>query len=438
MIDNNNISINDVSTKFSSIINDKPGRRFYYVISLALLFTLFGIVGAYYTFIEGVGVFGLNTSVIWGLSIASFIFWIGIGHAGTLISAILYLFNQKWRSPIHRSAEAMTIIAVIVAGLFLLIHTGRPWFAVYWLFPYSNQMGVWVNFSSPLIWDVFAVLSYLCLSLIFWFFGLIPDLAFYNDKVKSRFKKWLYDIFSIGFYGSNKQWYYYRKTYMILAGLATAMVISVHTIVSFDFAVTILPGWHSTIFPVYFVAGAIFSGLAFVIILLVIIRYSYSLEDYINRSHFKKLNKILLAMSIIICYSYIMEFFTAWFSGNEMEQVVFIERISGTYSLLYWFSIFANVVLPQLLWSKRVRESISISLIISIIVTIGMWIERFIIVVSSLYKSILPDKEFLYVPSWVEFSLLLGSFGIFIILFMLFIRYFPIMSVYELKSGVNK
>ena len=437
-MDKKDLSISDISSKFSNIINEKPGRRFYYTLSIAFIFSIFGFIGAYYTLTEGISVFGLNTSVIWGLSIASFVFWIGIGHAGTLISAILYLFNQKWRSPIHRSAEAMTIIAVVMAGLFLFIHTGRPWFATYWLFPYPSQMGMWVNFTSPLIWDLFAILSYFILSLLFWYYGLVPDLAFYKNKVNSRFKKWFYDVFSLGFYGSHKQWYYYKKTYLIFAGLATAMVISVHTIVSFDFAVTILHGWHSTIFPFYFVAGAIFSGLAFVIILLLIVRYSYQLEDYITHIHLDKLNKIFLAMSIIIFYSYIMEFFTAWFSGNEMEQIVFIERISGSYSLLYWFSVFANVVLPQLLWSKRIRSSIALSFIISIIVTIGMWLERFIIVVTSLYSNFLPDKELLYIPTWVELSFLLGSFGMFTILFLLFIRLLPIMSVYELKSGVNK
>lgn len=428
-------NMNNAALKIGEILNTRYNGKYYFILSLALLFTLIGSYAAYKVIDEGIVLFGLNISVTWGLSIASFVFWIGIGHAGTLISAILFLLNQEWRNTIHRIAEAMTIIAVILAALFLLIHTGRPWFAAYWLFPYPSQMGMWVNFISPLIWDLFAVLSYFMLSLLFWYFGMIPDMAYYKDKVRSKFKSWFFDLLSLGFYGNERQWYYYKRTYLIMAGIATAMVISVHTIVSFDFAVTIVPGWHSTIFPVYFVVGAIFSGLAMVLKLLIIIRYSFGLKEYINAIQFNNLNKIFLGMSIFIGYSYMMEFLMAFMGGNVHEQHVYIDRILGHYSLIFWFTVFVNVLLPQLFWFRKYRLNIAITFVVSLLVNIGMWFERFVIVVQSLYKDTLLSASGMYFPSWIEISLLMGSLGLFTLLFMIFIRLFPIMSLHEIKPG---
>lgn len=426
-------NINNHAMKIGEILNTKPGWRYYIWFSVSLLFTLSGVFAAYNVLSDGIILFGLNISVTWGLAIASFVFWIGIGHAGTLISAILYLLNQDWRNTIHRIAELMTIIAVVIAALFLLIHTGRPWFAAYWLFPYPSQMGMWVNFLSPLIWDLFAVMSYLILSLLFWYYGMIPDMAYFKDKVSSKFRKWFFDYLSLGFYGSDRQWLYYKRTYLILAGLATAMVISVHTIVSFDFAVTIVPGWHSTIFPVYFVVGAIFSGLAMVIKLIIIIRYSFGLGEYIGEEQLNNLNKIFLGMSVFIGYSYIMEFLTVFLSGDMSEINVYIDRIAGSYSLIFWFSVISNVILPQLLWSRKIRINIAFSFIVSLLVNIGMWLERFVIVVQSLYKDSLMSIDGYYIPSWIEILLLMGSFGFFTLLFLLSIRLFPIMSLYEVR-----
>jgi Ni/Fe-hydrogenase subunit HybB-like protein len=421
-----------ISNKVLAILNDCLSRKYYYLLIFLLTPISLGVYAAYITFSDGIAAFGLNNSVIWGLSIASFVFWIGIGHAGTLISAILYLFNQKWRSPIHRMAETMTIISVIMASIFLIIHTGRPWLAAYWLFPYPSQMGMWVNFSSPLIWDLFAILSYFILSVMYWYYGMIPDFAFYKNKVNSKILKVVYDWAGLGFYGSEKQWYYYQRSYMIFAGLATAMVISVHTIVSFDFSVTIVPGWHLTIYPLYFVAGAIFSGIAFVIKLIIINRYVFKLEQYITKIHIEKLNKIFLAMSLIITYSYIMEFVAGIF-GDNIEKELLIERTTGKYSLLFWFTVFTNSILPLLYINKKLRKSIIFSFIISLFVNIGMWLERFVIVVVSLYKDILPSDDALYFPSYIEWFLLVGSFGLFTLLYLIFIRLFPIMSVSELK-----
>ena len=433
MSDHNNKNM--AAVKIGEILNNRFNGKYYFVLSLALIFTLIGSFAAYEVIAGGIALFGLNVSVTWGLSIASFVFWIGIGHAGTLISAILYLLNQRWRNTIHRIAEAMTIIAVILAALFLLIHTGRPWFAAYWLFPYPSQMGMWVNFISPLIWDLFAVLSYFLLSVLFWYFGMIPDMAYYKDKVRSKFKSWFFDLLSLGFYGNDRQWYYYKSTYLIMAGIATAMVISVHTIVSFDFAVTIVPGWHSTIFPVYFVVGAIFSGLAMVMKLIIIMRYSFDLHEYISSIQFNNLNKIFLGMSVFIGYSYIMEFLTVFITGNAGEEQVYMDRVFGPYSLIFWFTVFVNVLVPQLYWLRKYRVNIALTFIISLLVNIGMWFERFVIVVQSLYKDTLPLAGGMYFPSWIEISLLMGSFGLFTLLFLLFIRGFPVMSLYEIRSG---
>jgi Ni/Fe-hydrogenase subunit HybB-like protein len=362
-ISNSNDRSQEASNKVLAILNNGMSRKYYYILSVLTLSVLLGIYASYEVLTKGIATFNLNNSVVWGLAISSFVFWIGIGHAGTLISAILYLLDQKWRSTIHRMAETMTIISVIIAAIFLIIHTGRPWFSIYWLFPYPSQMGMWVNFGSPLIWDLFAVLSYFILSVMFWYFGMIPDLAFYRNKVKSKALSTLYDWAGLGFYGSEKQWHYYQKSYMIFAGLATAMVISVHTIVSFDFSVTIVEGWHLTIYPVYFVAGAIFSGIAFVIKLIIINRYIFNLQNHITKDHIEKLNRIFLAMSLIITYSYIMEFISGIY-GDISEKEILIERISGRYSVLFWFTIFSNSILPLLYISKKLRSSFIVSFVI--------------------------------------------------------------------------
>jgi len=425
----------EVTNKVLSILNDGMCKKYLYVSVILSLSIILGLYAVYQVLTKGIATFGLNNSVVWGLSISSFVFWIGIGHAGTLISAILILFDQKWRSTIHRMAETMTIISVIIAAMFLIIHTGRPWFSIYWLFPYPSQMGMWVNFGSPLIWDLFAVLSYFVLSVLFWYYGMIPDLSFYKNKVKSKILKNIYDWAGLGFYGSEKQWYYYQNSYMIFAGLATAMVISVHTIVSFDFSVTIVEGWHLTIYPVYFVAGAIFSGIAFVIKLIIINRYIFSLESYITKIHLQKLNKIFLAMSLIITYSYIMEFISG-INGDTSEKELLIERISGKYCILFWFTIITNSVLPLIYIIKRYRCNFRISFIISLLVNVGMWLERFVIVVVSLYKDALPTNNSIYYPSYIELFLLIGSFGLFILIYLIFIKLFPIMSVSEIKMDL--
>ncbi len=382
---------------------------------------------------EGIGIWGLNNPVGWGYAIVNFVFWVGIGHAGTLISAILFLFRQKWRTAINRFAEAMTIFAVICAGIFPGIHIGRQWVA-YWLFPIPNSMGMWPNFKSPLLWDVFAVSTYFTVSLMFWYVGLVPDLATVRDRAKGKIRQMIYGIFSLGWRGSNRHWQNYEKAYLLLAALATPLVLSVHSIVSFDFAVSQLPGWHTTIFPPYFVAGAIFSGFAMVVTLMVLARQLFNLKALVTIGHLERMNQIILLTGMLVGYAYGMEFFMAWYSGYQYETFAFINRASGPYAWAYWIMVSCNVISPQLFWFKKCRTSIPIMFVVSIFVNIGMWFERFVITVTSLHRDFLPSSWGYYSPTWVDVCTFIGSFGLFFTLFLLFLRFLPVISIAEIKN----
>jgi Ni/Fe-hydrogenase subunit HybB-like protein len=381
----------------------------------------------------GVGIWGVNIPVGWGFAIVNFVWWIGIGHAGTLISAILLLLRQKWRQSINRFAEAMTLFAVACAGLFPLLHMGRPWL-FYWLFPYPNTMQIWPQFRSPLVWDVFAVSTYATVSFLFWFTGLIPDLATLRDRARNRASRIIYGILAMGWRGSAKHWHRYETAYLLLAGLSTPLVVSVHTIVSFDFAVSIIPGWHTTIFPPYFVAGAIYSGFAMVMTLAIPIRKFYGLEDFITMRHLQNMGKILLATGLLVAYGYMMETFMGWYGGNLYEGFMLKNRMTGPYAPLYWLLITCNVVTPQFLWSPRVRSSVVALFVISLIVNVGMWLERFIIVVTSLHRDFLPSSWDMYYPTKWDWSIYVGTIGLFCALLFLFLRVLPMISIFEMRT----
>lgn len=385
-----------------------------------------------YLFWNGVGVWGNNNPVGWGWPIINFVWWVGIGHAGTLISAVLFLFRQEWRTAINRSAEAMTIFAVICAALYPVIHVGRIWIAFY-LFPLPGQMGMWPNFKSPLMWDVFAVSTYFTTSLIFWYMGLIPDLATLRDRAKKLLPKRLYGFFSLGWTGSMRNWLHYEKAYLLFAAISTPLVLSVHSVVSFDFAVSLVPGWHTTIFPPYFVAGAIFSGFAMVVTLLAVARKVYHLEDIITIRHMERMNIVILVTGSIVGFAYAMEFFIAWYSGVPYEVYAFLNRAFGPYWWAYWTMFTCNVVSPQLFWFKKMRTSIPIMFVISIFVNIGMWFERFVITVTSLHRDYLPSSWDYYSPTWVDVMTYVGTFGLFFTFFLLFLRYLPSVAIAEVK-----
>ncbi len=385
--------------------------------------------------LEGTGVWGLNAPVGWGFAIINFVWWIGIGHAGTLISAILLLFRQDWRTSINRFAEAMTLFAVACAGIFPLLHVGRPWLA-YWLLPYPNTMSLWPQFRSPLLWDVFAVSTYASVSALFWYVGLIPDLATLRDRAKSRFFKILYGALALGWRGAARHWERYETAYLLLAGLATPLVISVHTVVSFDFAVSVIPGWHATIFPPYFVAGAIYSGFAMVMTLAIPLRAVYKLQDFITMRHLQNMAKLILAMGLIVAYGYIMEVFFAWYSANPYEGGMMMNRMLGPYAWAYWALIACNIITPQFLWSKRVRNSVPLLFLICIIVNVGMWLERFVIVVTSLSRDFLPGSWGHYSGTFWDWSLFIGTMGLFGALLFLFIRFLPMISIFEMRTLV--
>ncbi len=421
-------------TEMVTDINLRPTPKAWYVafgISNILMLVL--LVSIAYLFWEGTGIWGLNQPVGWGWAIINFVWWVGIGHAGTLISAILFLFRQGWRTAINRFAEAMTIFAVMCAGIFPAIHVGRIW-VVYWMFPLPNQMAMWPNFNSPLLWDVFAVSTYFTVSFLFWYVGLIPDLATIRDRIKSKFGKLIYGTFALGWRGSNRHWWNYEKSYMILAGLATPLVLSVHTIVSFDFAVSIIPGWHTTIFPPYFVAGAVFSGFAMVLTLMIICRKIYGLEDIMTVDHIEKMNIIILVTGSMVGFAYAMEFFIAWYSGVEYEKAIFIIRATGPYAWAYWIMITCNVISPQLFWFKKLRRHVAFTFVISIVVNIGMWFERFVIVVTSLSTDFLPSSWGYYTASIWDVITYVGTFGLFFTFFLLFLRFLPMVAVSELKG----
>ncbi len=389
------------------------------------------------TVTQGIGTWGNNNPVGWGWAIVTFVFWIGIGHAGTLISAILFLFRQRWRTGVARFAEAMTVFAVICALQFPLLHTGRPWLAMFWLIPYPNDQGIYQNFRSPLEWDVFAVSTYGLVSLMFWFTGLIPDFATARDRAKHPFRKFVYGLLSLGWKGSNRAWSHYEKAYLLFAGLSTPLVLSVHSIVSFDFAVSAIPGWHSTIFPPYFVAGAIFSGFAMVATLIIIMRKMFRLEHLVTDNHLELMNKIIIATSLMVGYSYAMEFFMAWYSGAVYERYVFLNRALGPYAWAYWTMVTCNVFVPQLLWIQKFRRSALLMYPIVILVNVGMWFERFVVVVTSLHRDFLPSSWDYFKPTWIDIGLLTGSFGLFLTMMLLFCRFLPVIAATELKGVLS-
>ncbi len=395
--------------------------------------TLMLLAMIYYLFFTGVGVWGVNNPAGWGFAIINFVFWVGIGHAGTLISAILFLFRQRWRTGINRFAEAMTIFAVICALLFPGIHVGRVWM-VYYMFPIPNQMAMWPQFRSPLLWDVFAVGTYFTVSLLFWYTGLIPDLASLRDRARTRLRKIIYGVLSLGWKGSARHWHRFEVAYLLLAALATPLVLSVHSVVSFDFAVSQLPGWHTTIFPPYFVAGAIFSGFAMVMTLAVPARQFFGLKHLITMRHLENMNKIMLATGSMVGYAYMTEFFTAWYSGNPFESFIFRARALGPYAWAYWIMVTCNVVVPQLFWFKKLRTNLWVMFIASILINVGMWFERFVIVISSLATDFVPSSWDYYRPTLIDLLTLAGSFGLFFTLFLLFCRFLPMVAVAEVKA----
>jgi molybdopterin-containing oxidoreductase family membrane subunit len=386
-----------------------------------------------YLLVVGVGIWGINVPVAWGFAIVNFVWWVGIGHAGTLISAILLLLHQEWRTSINRFAEAMTLFAVACAGLFPLLHLGRPWF-FYWLFPYPNTMVVQPQFRSPLVWDVFAVSTYFTVSLLFWYIGLIPDLATLRDRTASRVGRVIYGILAMGWRGSARHWRRYEDAYLLLAGLAAPLVVSVHTVVSFDFAVAIVPGWHSTIFPPYFVAGAIYSGFAMVLTLAIPLRAAYGLEGFVTMRHLENMGKVLLATGLIVAYGYLMEAFMSWYSGNPYERYMMFNRAFGPYAPMFWGLMFCNIVAPQILWFKRARTSTVTLFAVAIIVNIGMWLERYIIVVTSLHRDFLPSSWGMYAGTAWDWATFIGTIGLFLALFFLFIRFLPMISISEMRT----
>src|SRR5688572_33140206 len=426
-----------VTDKISAIVLTRKtslGWWFGFGIAFALVNVL--MISIAYLLAVGTGIWGVNVPVGWGFAIINFVWWIGIGHAGTLISAILLLFKQTWRTSINRFAEAMTLFAVACAALFPLLHTGRPWLAAYWLFPYPNTMDVWPQFRSPLIWDVFAVSTYATVSLLFWFVGLIPDLATLRDRSESKAGRVIYGALAMGWRGSAHHWHRYETAYLLLAGLATPLVVSVHTIVSFDFAISIVPGWHATIFPPYFVAGAIYSGFAMVMTLAIPLRAVYGLEDFITMRHLQNMAKILLATGLIVGYGYVMEAFMAWYSANPYEEYMITNRMRGPYAPIYWSLMLCNIAAPQLLWFKRVRSSPKALFGIAVIVSIGMWLERYVIIVTSLHRDFLPSSWGMYSGTIWDWATFLGTIGLFLSLLFLFIRFLPMISIFEMRTLV--
>lgn len=427
-----------VTDKISSIVLAPPHRLGWlagFGLAFLLVLVLFYAMG--YLFFAGVGIWGINIPVAWGFAIVNFVWWIGIGHAGTLISAILLLLNQKWRTSINRFAEAMTLFAVACAGLFPLLHLGRPGF-FYWLFPYPATMQIWPQFRSPLVWDVFAVSTYFTVSFIFWFAGLLPDLATLRDRAQTRAKRIIYGFLAMGWRGSAVHWDRYEMAYLLLAGLATPLVVSVHTVVSFDFTIGLPPGWHSTIFPPYFVAGAIYSGFAMVLTIAIPLRAVYGLKDFITMRHLDNCAKVMLATGLIVSYGYLMELFMAWYSGNIYEEYTAVNRLVGPYYFLYWTLLLCNVLLPQALWSRRVRTNVPLLFSLALVINFGMWIERVMIVITSLHRDFLPSSWGMYSPTRWDWALLFGTIGLFVALMYLFIRLLPVISMFEMRALVEE
>ncbi len=426
-----------IVTESVARVTENPAPKGWWML-FAVALSFLGIFGLAigYLFWRGVGVWGNNNPVYWGWDITNFVWWVGIGHAGTLISAVLFLFRQKWRTAINRFAEAMTIFAVICALIFPGIHVGRPWLA-YYMFPLPNQMSIWPNFKSPLLWDLFAVGTYFTVSLLFWLVGLIPDFATLRDRSKTTTRRLVYGALALGWRGSNRHWQNYERAYMILAALSTPLVLSVHSVVSFDFATSVEPGWHTTIFPPYFVAGAVFSGFAMVMTLLLVARQTFGLEHIVTLKHLDLMNKIMLVTGSLVGYAYAMEFFTAWYSGAPYERYVFMNRAFGPYAWAYWTMISCNVISPQFFWFKSLRRNIPLMFVISIVINIGMWFERFVIIVTSLHRDYIPASwGYFHATVW-DMATYLGTFGVFFTLFLLFIRWFPMIAIAEVKGTLQ-
>ena len=422
-----------ITDKISTIVLTRRTPRgwfFGFAAAFAVMMMLFYAIA--YLLIAGIGIWGINIPVGWGFAIINFVWWIGIGHAGTLISAILLLLRQQWRQSINRFAEAMTLFAVACAGLFPLLHLGRP-FYFYWLVPYPNIMSLWPQFRSPLVWDVFAISTYFTISLLFWYVGLIPDLSTFRDRSGNRVGRVVYGMLAMGWRGSARHWQRYEIAYLLLAGLATPLVVSVHTVVSFDFAVAIVPGWHSTIFPPFFVAGAIYSGFAMVMTLAIPLRAAYHLEDFITARHLENMAKILLVTGLIVTYGYLIETFISWYSGNEYEWYMTMNRLRGPYAPLYWALILCNSLVPQVLWFRRARRNVVLLFVVALVVNVGMWLERFIIVVTSLHRDFLPSSWGMYYPTRWDWATFIGTMGLFATLFLLFIRFLPMISISEMR-----
>jgi Ni/Fe-hydrogenase subunit HybB-like protein len=433
-----NPTLQQITDDIARPLEARPGKGWWicFAIAFAALLNLGGMVT--WLVAKGIGIWGENNSVGWAFDITNFVFWVGIGHAGTLISAILLLFRQQWRTSINRSAEAMTIFAVMCAGLFPGIHMGRPWDA-FFIFPYfPNQRGpLWVNFRSPLVWDVFAISTYLTISLVFWYLGMIPDLATLRDRATDGIKKSVFRLLSLGWNGSHRTWSRYEIVSLVLAGLATPLVLSVHSIVSMDFATSVLPGWHTTIFPPYFVAGAIYSGFGMVLTLLIITRSTMNLQRYITLRHLDKMAKVTMLTGMIVSYAYLTEFFSAWYGGNLYERYHFINRATGPYAWCFYLMVLCNVITPQLLWIKKARTSVAFLFVVSIMVNVGMWFERFVIIVVSLHRAFLPSGWGMFYPTVFDVGILVGSFGLFFTCFLLFIRLLPMIAMWEIKGVVG-
>ncbi len=428
-------TLHDITHDISYQVERKPTVSWLLALATSLGVLAIGLYAVWRTVWDGIGMWGNNKTVGWAWDITNFVWWVGIGHAGTLISAILLLFRQRWRNSINRAAEAMTIFAVICAAMFPILHTGRPWLALYWMFPLPNVFGsLWIDFNSPLVWDVFAISTYFTVSLVFWYIGLIPDFATIRDRAKGIVSRTIYGALSFGWTGGAKTWERYESISLILAGLATPLVLSVHTIVSFDFATSVIPGWHTTIFPPYFVAGAIFSGFAMVLTLMLITRRVYRLEDYITIQHIELMNIVIIVTGSIVGVAYLTELFMAWYSGVEYEQYAFLNRATGPYWWAYATMMTCNVVSPQLFWFKKIRTSIVATFVLSIVVNIGMWFERFVIIVTSLHRDYLPSSWVMFYPTLYDVGVYMFTFGLFFTLFFLFAKFFPVINMAEVKT----
>ena len=428
-----------MSDTISALVLVRPYNwRWFLGMGVGFVLTLLLLLAITVLFVRGVGIWGIDVPVMWGFAIVNFVWWIGIGHAGTLISAILLLLKQDWRTSINRFAEAMTLFAVACAGLFPLLHLGRPW-VFYWLLPYPNTMGLWPQWRSPLIWDVFAVATYATVSLLFWYVGLLPDLATLRDRAKNRWAQYAYGFLAMGWRGSARHWHRYQTAYLLLAGLATPLVVSVHSVVSFDFTVAILPGWHSTIFPPYFVAGAIFSGFAMVVTIAVPLRRAFGLHDFITARHLDNMAKVMLATGLIVAYGYVMETFMAWYGDNPFEAFTLLHnRPAGPYAHTYAIMMTCNVLIPQLLWAPAVRGSPVGLWIIALFVNIGMWLERYVIIITSLHRDFLPSSWGMYHGTFWDYATFYGTLGLFLALMFLFIRFLPVISIAEMRELVHE